>query len=83
MGPRVAFGLHFGSHFGLHFHTCSDLPKTLKFNDLTLLFDVFGILKALILGYFLGPVFGTDFGPLQKLVFERPGPPLGDNKDLC
>ena len=66
----------FWDHFWLQFHTFSDLPKTLNFNDLTLLFNVFSLLKALLLGYLLGSVLVPISDPSKNYVWRLPGHPL-------
>ena len=64
-----AFGVHFEVLFWFNLHHFSGRPKTLILNDLTVLFDVFVLLKALLLGSFLGSFSVPISDPLQNRLF--------------
>ena len=75
-----AFGVHFEGHFWFNFHHFSARPKTLFLNDLTVLFDVFALLKALLFGSFLDSFSVPISDPLQKRFLAPPEPPRGAHK---
>ena len=58
------FGTQFGSLFRSFFHHFSEDPKTMILHYLTVLFKVFDLPKALILGSIFDSVLGSVFGPL-------------------
>ena len=67
----------FEGHLWFNVHYFSGRPKTLILNDLTVLFDVFALLKALLLGSFLGS-FSVPISGLPKIAFWRHWSPPGE-----